>query len=210
MQLNSLPIDTLKAEILLAFKVYNNLIIKASPGSGKTTRLPLYLLEQTDKKIYILEPRRLAAKLACLQVARELNEEVGVRVGYIFRFERKISSETRIFFLTEGTFLKMMGNDPTLKEASVVIIDEFHERHLTTDAALSFVTKIQRDSRPDLKIILMSATIDTVELETYLNNFSQTKILSLDINLFPLDVHYLPNTTNIIQSTLEKKVFNYK
>ena len=204
----ALPIDLLKAEFISAFNNHSNLIIKATPGSGKTTRIPLFILEQTNKKIYILEPRRLAAKLASQQVAHELGEEVGKRVGYVFRYERQMEADTQILFLTEGTFLKMLANDPTLKDVGIVILDEFHERHLSTDAALSFVTKIQNELRPDLKILIMSATIETDQLETFLKQFGKTNTLIQDNNRFNLQINYLPNTTSIIQAALDKKVIN--
>lgn len=204
----SLPIDALKDQILSAFQSTSNLIIKASPGSGKTTRIPLFLLNQTEKMIYILEPRRLAAKLAATQVARELGEKVGERVGYIFRYEKVIGSKTRILFLTEGTFLKILSQNKNLNNVGIIILDEFHERHLSTDAALAFSVKLQAENRSDLKIIIMSATIETKNLELYLSHFNSTKTLELNASRFPLKVHYLPNQTSIIQNTLAKKVRN--
>lgn len=203
-----LPIDVLKDQVLDQFGKVSNLILKASPGSGKTTRLPLYLLPAVKKKIYILEPRRLAAKLAALQVARELGEKVGETVGYIFRYENVTSEKTRIFFLTEGTFLKILSRNKKLDDVELVILDEFHERHLSTDAALSFLTKLQSESRPDLKLMVMSATIDTNPLENYLKQFSSTALLELNASRFPLTTSFLPNTTSVIQSALSKKVLN--
>ena len=182
--------------------------MKASPGSGKTTRVPLYLLEKTDKKIYILEPRRLAAKLAAGQVARELMEVVGQRVGYVFRYERVMSDKTRILFLTEGTFLKILSQDKNLEDVGIVILDEFHERHLSTDAALSFVTLLQKERRPDLKIIVMSATIETESLELFLGQSKNTTSIELDAGRFSLKINYLPNITSIIQASLQKKVYS--
>ena len=203
-----LPIDSIKEKILSSFELFSNIILKASPGSGKTTRVPLYLLEKTSKKIYILEPRRLAAKLAANQVARELNEVVGLSVGYVFRYEKVMSQKTRILFLTEGTFLKIFSQNKNLDDVGVIILDEFHERHLSTDAALSFVTKLQKESRPDLKIIVMSATIETMNLEIFLNQSKSSTTIDLVANRFPLVINYLPNTTSIIQASLHKKVYS--
>lgn len=203
-----LPIDAIKEQIQSRYGSFSNIILKASPGSGKTTRVPLYLLGQTNKKIYILEPRRLAAKLAAIFVARELGEKVGEQVGYLFRFEKALSDKTRILFLTEGTFLKILSQNKNLDDVGIIILDEFHERHLSTDAALSFVTKLQKENRNDLKIIVMSATIDTSSLENYLEQFSKTTILELHSTRYALDIHYLPNVTSIIQSPLSKKVRN--
>ncbi len=203
-----LPIDAIKEQIQSGYNSFSNIILKASPGSGKTTRVPLYLLGLTNKKIYFLEPRRLAAKLAAIQVARELGEKVGEQVGYLFRFEKALSDKTRILFLTEGTFLKILSQNKNLDDVGVIILDEFHERHLSTDAALSFVTKLQKENRSDLKILVMSATIDTSSLESYLAQFSNTKTLELNATRYPIDIHYLPNVTSVIQSPLSKKVRN--
>lgn len=203
-----LPIDVLKEQFLDQYSKNHNLILKASPGSGKTTRLPLFLLPVTKKKIYILEPRRLAAKLAALQVARELGEKVGETVGYIFRYESVYSEKTRIFFLTEGTFLKILSRNKTLDDVEIIILDEFHERHLSTDASLSFLTKLQKESRPDLKMIVMSATIDTAPLEHYLAQFASTSLLELNASRFELSTTFLPNQTSVIQSPLPRKVLN--
>ncbi|MFA6237819.1 MAG: ATP-dependent helicase C-terminal domain-containing protein [Bacteriovorax sp.] len=203
-----LPIDEIKDKILQAFRTHANIIIKASPGSGKTTRVPLYLLKETPKKIYILEPRRLAAKLAAQQVANELGEKVGESVGYIFRYERKISEQTRILFLTEGTFLKILSQNKNLEDVGLIILDEFHERHLSTDAALSFVTRLQKENRPDLKILVMSATIETKSLQNFLEMTASACTLELVSHRFPLVLSYLSNTTGIIQAPLSKKIRN--
>lgn len=203
-----LPIDALKDQLLDQFSLVSNIVLKASPGSGKTTRLPLYLLPLVQKKIYILEPRRLAAKLAAIQVARELDEKIGESVGYIFRYESVYSDKTRIFFLTEGTFLKILSQNKKLDDVDLVILDEFHERHLSTDASLSFLTKLQKESRPDLKLMVMSATIETTPLENYLKQFGTTALLELNASRFPLEQSFLPNVTSVIQSPLPKKVLN--
>ena len=162
--------------------------------------------ELQNKKIYILEPRRLAAKLAAIQVARELGEKVGERVGYIFRFEKAVSDKTRILFLTEGTFLKIFSQNKTLDDVGLIILDEFHERHLSTDAALSFVMKLQKEHRPDLKVLVMSATIETIGLENFLTPFGKTTLLELSASRFPLEINYLPNVTSVIQAPLAKKI----
>lgn len=203
-----LPIDSIKEKIVSSFENYKNIILKASPGSGKTTRVPLYLLEKTNKKIFILEPRRLAAKWAALQVARELGEPPGKSVGYIFRYEKLVSEQTRIIFLTEGTFLKILAKNKNLSDVDLIILDEFHERHLSTDAALSFILKLQKESRPDLKVMVMSATIETTQLQNYLETFGSTSTLELKAHRFPLEITYLPNTTSQIQAPLHKKIYN--
>jgi ATP-dependent helicase HrpB len=203
-----LPIDTLKEKIISAFDSCSNIILKASPGSGKTTRVPLYLLEKTTKKIYILEPRRLAAKLAAIRVAKELGETVGQRIGYVFRYEKAMCEKTQILFLTEGTFLKILSQNKNLDDVGLIILDEFHERHLSTDAALSFVIKLQREKRPDLKIMVMSATIETENLQSYLEQSGKTITLDLVAHRFPLKINYLPNKTLVVQAPLQKKVYS--
>lgn len=201
-----LPIDSIKEKIVSSYLLHKNIILKASPGSGKTTRVPLYLLENTKKKIFILEPRRLAAKWAALQVARELKEAIGLRVGYIFRDERELNDQTQIIFLTEGTFLKILSQNKKLDDVGLIIIDEFHERHLSTDAALSFILKIQQETCPDLKIMVMSATIETDGLQNYLSKSGSTTTIELASHRFPLEINYLANTTSKIQAPLHKKI----
>lgn len=203
-----LPIDAIKDKILSSYESHTNIILKASPGSGKTTRVPQYLLEKNSKKIYILEPRRLAAKLAALQVAKELGETVGETIGYIFRYERAISEKTRIIFLTEGTFLKILSHNKYLEDTDLIILDEFHERHLSTDAALSFILKLQKEQRPDLKIVVMSATIETKNLETYFSQSKKTTTIELIADRFPLTLQFLPNITSLVKAPLPKKVYS--
>ena len=206
--MQSLPIDSIEEEFLQKISENQNIILKSSPGSGKTTRIPLFLKKITNKKIIILEPRRLAAKLAATQVARSLGEEVGVSVGYKFRFENKTSEKTQILFLTEGTFLRMLNDKDALAEVDFILLDEFHERHLSTDASLAFINKIRSDKKLSLKLIVMSATIDTEKLESYLKFSGKTYCIDLAAKRFDLSVEYLPNTTSIIQSPLERKVRN--
>ncbi|MDO9182218.1 MAG: ATP-dependent helicase C-terminal domain-containing protein [Bacteriovorax sp.] len=203
-----LPIEEIKEKILSSFDSYSNIILKASPGSGKTTRVPQYLLEKTSQKIYILEPRRIAAKLAAFQVAKELGTTIGNLVGYVFRYEKQMCDQTKILFLTEGTFLKILSKNKNLESVGTIILDEFHERHLSTDAALSFLVRLQKTTRPDLKIIIMSATIETENLKTYLETAAKTTTIDLIAQRFPLKLDYLPNITSIIQAPLHKKIYS--
>ena len=204
--MQTLPIDSIENEFVEIVSNHQNVILKASPGSGKTTRIPLFLKKSTNKKILVLEPRRLAAKLAATHVARSLGEEVGKTVGYKFRFENKTSTSTQILFLTEGTFLRMLSEEHALRDVDYIILDEFHERHLSTDASLSFINKIRSDKNLKLKLIVMSATIDTQNLESFLTQSGATKCIDLTAKRFNLHTQYLPNTTSIIQAPLEKKV----
>lgn len=152
---------------------HNTLILQAAPGAGKSTYLPLQLLNEpwlAGKKIILLEPRRLAAKTAASRLAFQLNEEVGETVGYKIRFENKISKSTRLEILTEGILTRMLQEDGALENIGLVIFDEFHERSLHADLALALTREIQTILRPDLRILIMSATIDGEKLSSVLNN----------------------------------------
>jgi ATP-dependent helicase HrpB len=200
----SLPIDPLLPKLLGTLQVKKNIILKASPGSGKTTRVPRAILEGailgSEQEIWVLEPRRVAAKYSALRVAEELGDEIGKRVGYQFRFENKTSRETRLKFLTEGMFFRLLLSNPQLERVGAVILDEFHERHLQTDTALSMVNCLQRTTRPDLRILVMSATIDTGLVANFLED---AVILELESKPFPLKVEYLSSPT---EKPLELKV----
>ena len=163
-----LPIDAHLAEIRAALAHHANLIIKAEPASGKTTRIPPALLDVVPGVIIVLEPRRLAARLAAEYMAGQMGEAVGATVGYQIRFAGESSAATRILFVTEGVFTRIIQDNPTLKGIGCVIIDEFHERHIQTDVALAYSRAVMEKARPDLKLIVMSATLDTSALEAYL------------------------------------------
>jgi ATP-dependent helicase HrpB len=195
-----LPIDSHIPEILKAVKNYSTIIVKASPGSGKTTRLPWALSNEIKRKIVVLEPRRLAAKLAAKRIAEENGLNLGQEIGYHFRFEKNFQEDSKVIFYTEGTFLKKFLNDPFLKDIDLVILDEFHERHLETDLALALLRDLQQ--KKELKIILMSATIET-ELQ---EQFQDCNSIEIEANQYPVEVKYLPNQPRIISMPLELKV----
>ena len=159
-----LPIDTLLPSIVESLRREPNLVIEAPPGAGKTTRVPPSLLDALfpagEREVWVLEPRRLAARLAARRVAEERNERVGETVGYQVRFEEEAGPRTRIRFLTEGVFTRKLLADPLLSKAGLVILDEFHERHLPSDLALALLRRLQKEARTDLRILAMSATID--------------------------------------------------
>lgn len=199
--LKPLPIDVLMPKIVNTFLTCGSLILKASPGAGKTTRVPSQLLRApwlNNKKILVLEPRRLAAKLSAYRVSEELNTKVGDEVGYEFRFERKTSSSSRLIFLTEGLLMRKMLKDPLLSDVGLVVLDEFHERHVHGDIALSLLKSLQEGSRPDLKILVMSATMDTTQLTQYLK---EAPVLEQELPPHPLEVLHLESD----DSWLEKK-----
>ena len=164
-----LPIDPLLPDVVRTLDEGTSLVLEAPPGAGKTTRVPRALLDAwADGEILVLEPRRLAARLAARRVAEELGEEVGGRVGYVVRFEDVSSARTRIRFVTEGVLTRRMLVDPDLRGVRAVVLDEFHERHLHGDVALAFLHGLQRGSRPDLRLVVMSATLDAGPIATFL------------------------------------------
>lgn len=168
-----LPIDSLLPDLKTSLQNFPNLIIEATPGAGKTTRVPPALLDpqlsQTGE-VWVLEPRRIAARLSARRVAEEFGERLGETVGYQVRFEEISSPRTRLRFLTEGVLTRRLHSNPNLKGVSAVVLDEFHERHLQTDLALALLRHLQKTTRPDLKLIVMSATLDASSLATYLGN----------------------------------------
>jgi|GEM_PF-687678 len=196
-----LPIDKIKNEILEALAESSNIIIKSSPGSGKTTRVPLYLKEVTHKTILVLEPRKIAARWAAEFMAKELNEEVSKTVGYRYRFENKTNQQTQIQFLTEGTFIRLLSDESFVSNIGFIIFDEFHERHLSTDQSLAFSQKLIE--KYPIKRIFMSATLDTTELEAYLKN---SKVITQEENLHPLKINYIENNSPIVKESKEFKI----
>ncbi|HXC36533.1 MAG TPA: helicase-related protein, partial [Candidatus Acidoferrales bacterium] len=167
-----LPIYEIEEQILSRLKSDSRLILSAPTGSGKSTQVPQMLLRHglLDRgQVVILQPRRLAARLLAARVAHELGVTLGNEVGYQIRFENCTSERTKIRFVTEGVLLRQMIEDPALKGVSVLIFDEFHERHLYGDITLARALDLQEQSRADLSLVVMSATLDAAELETYLN-----------------------------------------
>src|SRR5580658_9240417 len=162
-----LPVDVLLPEIISSLQRNPNLVIEAPPGAGKTTRVPPALLGVVSGEVVVLEPRRIAARMAARRVALELGEQVGETVGYQVRFEDSVGPRTRLRFVTEGILTRRLLSDPDLRGVAAVVLDEFHERHLDSDLALALLKRLQR-TRPDLRIIVMSATLDTAHVAEYL------------------------------------------
>lgn len=168
----NLPIYEVEEQILDAAKDSRRLIIQAPTGSGKSTQVPQMLRKSGllgDGEILVLQPRRLAARMLAQRVAREMGTPLGGEVGVQVRFEARISKDTRIKFLTEGILLRRLVDDPTLGGVAAVLFDEFHERHLYGDVSLGRALLLQRTVRPDLRLLVMSATLDTVGLESFLD-----------------------------------------
>lgn len=184
-----LPVKEIISECRKHLANENTLIISAPPGAGKSTLLPLALIDETwlkGQKILMLEPRRLAAKSIAMRMASLLGEEVGQRIGYRIRFEKRISKNTRIEVLTEGILTRMLQSDNALEGVGMVIFDEIHERSLHADLALALCRESQSILRPDLRIMLMSATINSTELSDSLN----AKVIESKGRQYPVDLIY--------------------
>lgn len=184
----TLPIYELRDELLAALKTDSRLIIEAPTGSGKSTQVPQMLLDSglCDGDIVVLQPRRIAARMLARRVAHERGGETGGEVGYQVRFENCISNKTRIRYVTEGILLRQILSDPELRGVSAVIFDEFHERHLYGDITLARSLHLQK-TRPDLKIIVMSATLDAAPLRDYL---APCRELKSEGRMFPVEISY--------------------
>ncbi|SMF46619.1 ATP-dependent helicase HrpB [Pseudobacteriovorax antillogorgiicola] len=195
-----LPIDSYTPQILNAIKANPVTIIKAEPGAGKTTRIPLALLQDKASTI-VLEPRRLAAKLSAEHVAELHGSTIGEDVGYQIRFDQKIGPRTKLRFMTEGLFLRLLESNPTLQGFTHIVLDEFHERHLDTDVALAFIRHLQENQRPDLKLLIMSATVDLSTLDNYLPESNSFEVPG---RVYPVEIVYKPGAAK--ESTEQKVI----
>ncbi len=186
-----LPIDPLLPDIVAKLRSNPSLVLEAPPGAGKTTRVPRGLLEAGvagDGAIVVLQPRRLATRLAAARVADELGQRLGQTVGYQVRFEDVSGPSTRLFFVTEGVLTRRLVADPLLEGVSVVVLDEFHERHLAGDLALAVLRELQRTRRPDLKLVAMSATLEADPVARFLG----CPILRSECRRFDVTIDHLP------------------
>src|SRR5881394_2699048 len=192
MRREDLPIFELEQSIVENLRSYSRLIIQAPTGSGKSTQVPQILLDHGllgNGQVVILQPRRLATRLLAARVASERNSRLGNEVGYQIRFENITSNRTRIRFVTEGILLRQLIQDPDLRGISAILFDEFHERHLYGDITLARALTLQATSRPDLKLAVMSATLDAGQLEKYL---APCSVLTSAGRAFPVDIEHLP------------------
>jgi ATP-dependent helicase HrpB len=187
----ALPIYDLDEEIISALSRGNRLILQAPTGSGKSTQVPQILLDGGilgGGRCVILQPRRLAARMLATRVASERSVRLGAEVGYQIRLDNVSSKETKILFVTEGILLRQMLADPQLRGISTLVFDEFHERHLYGDITLARALDLQDTVRPDLKIVVMSATLDGAELQQYLK---PAEILTSEGRMFPVEISHL-------------------
>lgn len=194
----SLPIDVVLPELEAALQSSSCVVLRAPAGAGKTTRVPPALLAaglagdktagKNNGQIVMLEPRRIAARTAARRMAFERGEKVGQTVGYRVRFEESVSRDTRILVVTEGVLLRRLQDDPFLEDIEIVVFDEFHERRLDSDLALAMVRRVQQTVRPELRIVVMSATLDPTAIAKYLGD---CPIVESEGRLHPVRIDYL-------------------
>ena len=190
-----LPVDAILGDLRRALAENANVVLEALPGAGKTTCIPLALVNEPwieGKKILVLAPRRLAARAAAMRMSYLLNETVGQRVGYRVRMDSRVSAKTRIEVVTEGVLTRMLQSDPSLEKAGLVIFDEFHERSLDADLGLALCLDMQGVLNPDLRFLVMSATIETGPVAAMMNH---APVISCPGRLFPVKTRYVgPHT----------------
>ena len=191
-----LPIYELETAIIERVQAQGRLIVQAPTGSGKSTQLPQMLLRHgllSGGQVVVLQPRRLATRLLAKRVADEIGEPLGGTVGYQIRLDSRVSEATRIRFVTEGILLRQMSFDPALRGVSTLVFDEFHERHLYGDISLARARQLQQSVRPDLRIIVMSATLEARGLRDYL---APCDVLASQGRVFPVQIEYLPRAVD--------------
>src|SRR6266849_2063895 len=194
-----LPIDSALSSLTAALRANNAAVLVAPPGAGKTTRVPLVLLDEPwakddkkDKKILVLEPRRLAARAAAARMASTLGQQVGDTVGLRVRFGSKISKRTRIEVITEGVFTRLVLDDPSLEGVAAVLFDEFHERSLDADLGLALARDVQQGLREDLKLLVMSATLDGARVGKLLGGIlGDAPVIESAGRAFPVETRYV-------------------
>jgi ATP-dependent helicase HrpB len=188
-----LPVKECIPELLQTLKKSNTAIVSAPPGAGKSTLLPLTLLNEpwlNGKKIIVLEPRRIAAKTIAARMAQLLGEEVGQTVGYRIKLETRVGKHTKIEVVTEGILTRMLQSNPDLTDTGIVLFDEFHERSIHADLSLALCREAQQIVRPDLRIVIMSATLHLERLSTLLN----APVISSKGRQFPVEIIYTQDT----------------
>lgn len=208
-----LPIEKILPELRVTLLHHCNVVLTADPGAGKTTRVPLALLNEPwllNNKIIMLEPRRLAAQRSAIFMAEQIGERVGETVGYRMRGENKTGTGTKIEVVTEGILTRMLQNDPTLSGVAMVIFDEFHERSIHADLGLALAIDIQQKLRSDLRILVMSATLNGVAVSALLNN---APVIASEGKMFPVETRYLSQHYNgsiesLIVSTILRSLRN--
>lgn len=192
MTLSPLPIDSVHPTLQEALRTHACVVLRAPAGAGKTTRVPPALLDSGVAelgRVLMLEPRRLAARAAARRIAQERGSRVGEEVGYHVRFDRQAGPKTRILVVTPGILLRLLQDDPYLESARVVIFDEFHERGLESDLALGMIRLVQQTVRPELRMVVMSATLDVEAVAEYLGG---CPIVASEGRMYPVEILYEP------------------
>jgi ATP-dependent helicase HrpB len=200
--LSRLPIDDVLPELLTILRQRSSVILRAPTGAGKTTRVPVAMLDQLPGKgtILMLEPRRLAARSAARRMASERGQRVGEEIGYHVRFERESSRRTRVLVVTPGILLRRLLDDPYLEGVDAVLFDEFHERGLESDLTLGLTRLVQQTVRPELRLVLMSATLDTEALRGYLGD---CQVVVSEGRLYPVEMRYQPPPQGVLGAVRE-------
>src|SRR5512143_236512 len=202
----SYPIDSVIARLITTIRQNPSVMVIAPPGAGKTTRVPLALLDvipPEDGRIVMLEPRRIAAVSAARWMAKSLGEEAGDTVGYAIRFDTKKSAKTRIEVVTEGILTRRLQADPALEGTAMVIFDEFHERSIHADLALALCLDVRKGLRPDLKILVMSATLDCGPIQALLGGAS---IIASAGKAFPVEIRCVADTAGSLPARIARAV----
>ncbi len=200
----SFPIDPLLPELLDRLSTHPNVVLQAAPGAGKTTRIPIALLDApwlAEKKMVMLEPRRITARAAARYMAASLGQQVGDTVGYRVRQDSKVGARTRIEVVTEGILTRMLQQDPALEQYGLVIFDEFHERNLNSDLGLALCLDAQQGLRDDLRLLVMSATLDGASVARLMQD---APVLNSTGRSFPVTVHHRPLKASLLQ---DKRAF---
>ena len=198
--LEPLPIDDVLPPLIAALREHSSVVLRAPTGAGKTTRVPPELLDTGllgERRVIVLEPRRVAARAAARRMAFERGCSLGDEVGYQVRFDKKWNNRTRILVVTEGTLVRMLQDDPFLDDVAAVVFDEFHERSLDTDLSLGMARRVQQTVRPDLKIVVMSATLGVEAVSQFLG---QCPIVISEGRLSPVEVEYAPRSESTVLS----------
>src|SRR5512134_2938255 len=188
---SGLPIDEALAPLAAALRSGRNAVVVAPPGAGKSTVVPLALLEEPwarDKRIVMLEPRRLATRAVAERMAATLGERTGDTVGYRMRLETRVGKRTRIEVVTEGVFTRILQNDPALEGVAAVLFDEYHERSLHADVGLAFALDSQQHLAPELRLLAMSATIDGARVAGLLRDAPVVESLG---RMFPVEIRHV-------------------
>ncbi|HRE43798.1 MAG TPA: ATP-dependent helicase HrpB, partial [Terricaulis sp.] len=187
-----LPVESALPELLAALESRSEAVLVAPPGAGKTTRVPPALLGAPwaeEGKIILLSPRRIAARAAAARMAAEMGERVGDTVGYRVRLDSRVSAKTRIEVVTEGVFTRLIQTDPELKGVAAILFDEFHERSIDGDLGLALAREAQGAFRPDLRLVVMSATLDASRIAALLGD---APVVVSEGRMYPVALRYSP------------------